>query len=131
MQLPQDLEVKCQKFGLKENETPKVQGSRMPVHFFSLIYASYWWFKSGERLLVEEEVQSIIRMLYGGKDSKRDNFHFLFVRLEDRNHNATTVLEGLEAQEKEFLINLVAPLFKRVLEDDPEAKQRDVNLSGL
>lgn len=103
----------------------------MPVHFFSLTYASYWWFKSGERLLAQEEVQSIVLILYDGERSKDDFFYQMFKRLEDTDNNATTVFKGLKAQEKEGLINLVALLFKRVLKDDPEAKDRDVKLSGL
>lgn len=130
-ELGQTLKSKCPNVTLRESEMPHFRKDRMPTYIFILIFASYWWLKSDQRLPVREEVESIVYMLYDTEPLDGESLIALLRFFENSNRRTTKVLEGLKDQEKEVITSLVTPIYEGLLKEDPRARNIDRNLRGL
>ena len=95
---------------LGPEDMPKLLERHMPVQKFALIYASYRWIDSNGRLIVLEEIQGMLCIMYGKTDPFRvanaDDYSILFDFLESDTAEVTLVFEALDDKKKETLKDL-------------------------
>lgn len=130
-----DSALKSLQVNLSPDVMPIVgDGNRMPILTYCIIYADWNWIRSDGRLLTFEEIQGILGILYGEKDfmniATQEQYHELFVKLDNNADKASVELEALKDKDKAILKKEGQFFLNRLLEN-PAAKLRDEHLRGL
>ena len=115
----------------RRQDMPTFRQVKMPVHMYTLVFTSYWWFNIDGRLLCQEEFEAIVSILYGGPAENGDSYRYLYPKLEDPTAKATIKLNELKDQEKENLTLLVGSQFIELLKNSHIANERNQSLRGL